>query len=95
MKLSIKTPKGKYRYEFIPLFVGTKIIDKEISTRNIKEFKRILNEAGVEFILSYGTLLGAVRENDFISHDEDIDLSMLHDGLPRLLSSLFLLHDHR
>lgn len=94
MKLSIKTPKGKYRYEFIPLFVGTKIIDKEISTRNIKEFKRILNEAGVEFILSYGTLLGAVRENDFISHDEDIDLSMSHKDLPLLLSSLFLLREH-
>lgn len=33
-----------------------------------------LHEAGVEAFLAYGTLLGAVREGDFIGHDSDIDL---------------------
>jgi hypothetical protein len=33
-----------------------------------------LRDAGVEAFLAYGTLLGAVREGDFIGHDSDIDL---------------------
>jgi SAM-dependent methyltransferase len=33
-----------------------------------------LHEGGVDAFLAYGTLLGAVREGDFIGHDSDIDL---------------------
>ena len=33
-----------------------------------------LRGAGVEAFLAYGTLLGAVREGNFIGHDSDIDL---------------------
>ena len=33
-----------------------------------------LRDAGVEAFLAYGTLLGAVREGNFIGHDSDIDL---------------------
>jgi hypothetical protein len=33
-----------------------------------------LHEVGVDAFLAYGTLLGAVREGNFIGHDSDIDL---------------------
>lgn len=34
----------------------------------------VLHEAGVEAFPAYGTLLGAIREQDFIGHDSDVDL---------------------
>ena len=33
-----------------------------------------LHEAGVDAFPAYGTLLGAIREQDFIGHDSDVDL---------------------
>lgn len=34
---------------------------------------RVFKENGITFIIGYGTLLGAMREHDFIAHDNDID----------------------
>lgn len=93
MKLSIKTSKGMYRYRFVPLFIGTKIIDKEISARNLVAFTQILKSHDVTVAMAYGTLLGAVRENDFISHDEDIDLFMSVDDEEKLREALFDLRE--
>lgn len=38
-----------------------------------------LQEAGVRPFLAYGTLLGAVRDGDFIGHDSDADLGYVSD----------------
>jgi hypothetical protein len=39
-----------------------------------EEVLAALHEAGVEAFPAYGTLLGAIREQDFIGHDNDVDL---------------------
>lgn len=49
-----------------------------IATDNLLLFKKILDEHGVSFFLLYGTLLGAVREQNFIAHDTDTDLGIFH-----------------
>lgn len=42
----------------------------------LKDIKNVLSKAGIPFWLEFGTLLGAIREKDFIAHDLDIDIGM-------------------
>lgn len=89
MRLKIETPKGTYRYKFIPIFEGIKPINKEIAKENLFLLKEVCDRHDVHFLLFFGTLLGAVREHDFITHDEDIDLVMPKERMPDFLSLLF------
>ena len=72
MYKTIDTPKGKYRYKFVPIFEGIKPLNKEIANENLKLLKEVCDRNGLHFLLFFGTLLGAVREHDFIKHDEDV-----------------------
>ncbi len=85
---SINTPKGKFHYKTKALYPGIKPINKEISKENLFLFEELCNRFGIEYMLSYGTLLGAVREKDFISHDEDIDVVLKEDFRPKFLERL-------
>ncbi len=44
--------------------------------KHLKQIKKILDNLGIEFFLMLGTLLGAIREKDFIKGDIDIDLGI-------------------
>jgi len=68
--------KGKPFY-----YEAQKLILNEVPTitfeqaRDILFFaKELLDEKNIEFNLIYGTLLGAIRERSFISHDYDVDI---------------------
>ncbi|MBQ6433583.1 MAG: LicD family protein [Bacteroidaceae bacterium] len=93
MKQKINTPQGVYTYTFHPLFAGIKPIDKAIARENLFILKDVCDEANLKFILFYGTLLGAVREKDFITHDEDIDIVMRKEDKDAFLSMLFRLRE--
>lgn len=50
----------------------------------------ILNKAEIEYFLTYGTLLGAYRDHDFIPHDYDLDIALFwedHDKVKDLMLS--------
>ncbi len=89
MKEEIRTEKGIYNYEEVELFLGRKILDPEISKKNLHDFNRVMEENGIKYGLWFGTLLGAIRESGFISYDEDIDIFMLNEDRKKFLNALF------
>ena len=85
---TIRTKNGRIKYKAKHLYVGVKQINKELAFENLKLLKSIFDQNGLRFVLTYGTLLGVVRENDFITHDEDIDLAIKVEDQEKLLSIL-------
>jgi len=49
-------------------------MNKKLAIRNILDFTSCLDD---KYFLVYGTALGALRENDIISHDLDIDIGIM------------------
>lgn len=55
----------------------------------LKRFDECLNSHNINYSLAFGTLLGAVREHDFIPFDNDIDLAMwIDDYKPEMIDYL-------
>ncbi len=85
----IFTKKGEYTFFEIPLYIGRKKINKEIAEKNLLDFKKVMDYNKIPFFLAFGTLLGAIRENDFIDYDEDVDIIILDEYRDNFLSILF------
>lgn len=79
MTRSIQTSRGRYRYKTVYLYLGRKVIDREVATDNLRDLVPVLEKTGIHFGPIFGSLLGMVREHDFIAWDEDIDLYILKE----------------
>ena len=89
----LKTNRGNIKYKTYPLYLGIKPIDKVKSKENLFQFQQFCQEHDISFGLIAGTLLGAIRERDFIAHDEDIDLFFLEEDKERFFDILHELID--
>ncbi len=87
--MKIDTINGIYEYKELSFQNGSKYIDRKVSKDNLLEVRLILEKNEICFGLIYGTLLGAIRENNFIEHDEDTDIFILAEDKEKLLSTLF------
>ena len=92
-KSFVPTPDGLFEYDAVPLYHGRRQIDKVNAAKNLLAAAEVFEQSGIQFGLIYGTLLGAVRDNDFIDWDEDIDLYILQEQLVSFHNSLWLLRD--
>lgn len=74
---SIKTPNGEYFFTPVELFYGRKKMVHKVAQENLIATHGLLSQSDVRWGIIFGTLLGAVRESDFIEGDEDTDIFVL------------------
>lgn len=85
----IQTQSGPFPYKSQFVYLGIKQIDKSIAFENLKIVLNILGQKHIKVSAAYGTLLGIIREGDFIDWDEDIDLCILAEDLELFKNSLW------
>lgn len=73
----ILSPYIKYKNKKYRKLRNINFQDKAVKV--FSQFCEALNEANIEYWLTFGTLLGAIREKGFISHDLDIDVAVFSD----------------
>jgi len=72
----------------------SEIINKTVATENLLFFRDIFYSNNIKFFLLYGTVLGAIREKDFIEHDTDTDIGIFEKDRDGLLHIIPILLDN-
>ena len=85
----IKTSKGNFPYEQKFIYLGIKRINKSISFDNLKDILTVMKSHNIRVSPACGSLLGIIRDGDFIDWDEDIDLNILQEDIERFKNSLW------
>jgi len=67
---------------------------QDLLVKELKLFKKTLNDVGITFFLTCGTCLGFVREGQFLEHDKDIDIGIFEDvdleKLKKVLEAVYI-----
>jgi lipopolysaccharide cholinephosphotransferase len=74
---SIQNGSNTYHYDPNRFKPSYEVINKLEALRLLEDCRETLHKNGVKMILCMGTLLGAIRDQDFIDWDYDIDVAFL------------------
>lgn len=93
MEKYILIDNKKFFYDELELYHGRKRINREIAFENLKIFNNHVKDTNIKYGLIFGTLLGAIRENNFIEHDEDTDIYILSENKSEFIKLLPILKE--
>ena len=68
--------------------INFEFFKQEDFRQTLEDMKQILDTNKIPFHLHSGTALGAIREQQFIPHDEDIDIAIFHKDRVSNLDSI-------
>jgi len=71
-----------------PRRLRLKPLDRDAARESLLLLKEVMDRRGIKFWLIYGTLLGAVRDKNFIAGDNDIDLGFYFDDVEEIYKAL-------
>ncbi len=90
----IKTSKGLYPYQNHLLYFGDKVLNKESTIENISILSTYLDKIGINWGPAFGTLIGIVRNDDFIPWNPVFDIYILREDEERFKDILWCLKEH-
>ena len=70
------------------IFYSESKFDRNVYEANLLDLSNVLNKFKVPFYLAFGTLLGALREHDFIVGDTDVDIMVMEQYKSVLVQAL-------
>lgn len=59
-------------------------MNKQIAHENLRDFIDVFNIVGIRYVLIFGTLLGAIRNGDFIDNDTDTDVLCFREDYQKI-----------
>lgn len=90
---SIKTSKGLFEYKQHLLYFGEKTIVKDQMIENLKIFSIYLDKIDINWGPAFGTLIGIVRNDDFLPWSPCFDIYVLKEDEERFKDVLWLLQE--
>ena len=69
------------------MFIDLKTMDQmhSIQFEMLKELIKVMDTLQVKYYFVHGSLLGAIRQHDFIIEDDDIDIAVPRNDYNRLM----------
>lgn len=84
---TLEEAKQRFFSSISPADSSLRLLQKS-SLQLLREFDAFCKGNGIQYWLSYGTLLGAYRHHGFIPWDDDIDLGIMRNDLLKLEEAL-------
>ena len=74
-----KTSKGRLVFKQHLLYPGCHVINRDVAFENLQLINEVLSGESLFWQVCWGTLIGVVRDHDFIKWDEDVDIVILEE----------------